>query len=366
MNNISIVSTNRYVPDYLVTPGEILEEYLEYAGITQASLADRTGLSKKTINEIVKAKSAITAETALRFERTLGRPAHFWSNLERQYQEDKTRLADKIRLEEYLHWLDLFPVNEMAKLGWIEKCKEKVRQLDALLRFFAVASPQQWETIWVRELQVAFRKTEISKKDTAITSAWLRRGEIEAHQQQCAQYDKQKFQDSLAKIRMLTTEAPNIFIPKLESICAVAGVAIVFVPALPKLGVYGVTRWINDKYIMQLSLYGKSNDQLWFTFFYVVCHIIKHLRRELFIEKKGIEDEKEKEAHVFARDNLIPPEKLRQFLSSVFRPTIPQIKKFAADIGIAPGIVVGRLQHDKVLPMNYGNDLKVWYKWERE
>jgi len=110
-------TTNKYVPDYLVTPGEVLEDYLEYAGLTQVSLAERTGLSKKTINEIINAKSAITAETALKFERTLGRPAHFWSNLERQYQDDKTRLADKMRLEEDLHWLEIFPVNEMAKYG---------------------------------------------------------------------------------------------------------------------------------------------------------------------------------------------------------------------------------------------------------
>jgi addiction module HigA family antidote len=109
MNNVQ--TANKYVPDYLVTPGEVLEDYLGYAGITQAALADRTGLSKKTINEIVKAKSAITAETALKFERTLGRPAHFWSNLERQYQEDKVRLADKMQLEEDLQWLNMFPVN---------------------------------------------------------------------------------------------------------------------------------------------------------------------------------------------------------------------------------------------------------------
>jgi addiction module HigA family antidote len=89
-----IASKNRYIPDYLVTPGEVLEEYIRHAGITQSSLADWTGLSKKTIDEIVKAKSAITAETALRFELTLGRPAHFWNNLERQYQEDKAQLVD--------------------------------------------------------------------------------------------------------------------------------------------------------------------------------------------------------------------------------------------------------------------------------
>ena len=92
LRGCDIQTANKYIPDYLVTPGEVLEDYLGYAGITQTTLADRTGLSKKTINEIIKAKSAITAEIALKFEHTLGRPAHFWSNLEQQYQEDKVRL----------------------------------------------------------------------------------------------------------------------------------------------------------------------------------------------------------------------------------------------------------------------------------
>jgi addiction module HigA family antidote len=257
---------NRYIPDYLVTPGEVIGEYLEYAGFTQASLAERTGLSKKTTNEIIKAKSAITAETALKFERTLGRPAHFWSNLECQYQEDKIRLADKIQLEKYLQWLDIIPIRDMAKLGWIERLKDKTAQLEAALRFFAVASPVEWETIWVRELRAAFRKTERSKEDIGILSAWLRMGEILAHNQQHSQCDKQKLINSLGELRKLTAiKEAEVFVPKLTSLCAAAGVSIVFVPALPKLGIYGATRWLGDNPVMQLSLYLKSNDQLWFT-----------------------------------------------------------------------------------------------------
>jgi Zn-dependent peptidase ImmA (M78 family) len=114
---------------------------------------------------------------------------------------------------------------------------------------------------------------------------------------------------------------------------------------------------------MQLSLYGKSNDQLWFTFFHEACHIIKHSRGELYIECPGLENEKENEANVFARDMLIPPDKLSGFLASAYKPTLLQIRRFAAHIGIAPGIVVGRLQHDKVLPMSWGNDLKIRYEW---
>ena len=361
MNNAQTV--NEYVPDYLVTPGEVLVDYLEYAGLSQVSLAERTGLSKKTINEIIKAKSAITAETALKLERTLGRPAHFWSNLEQQYQENKTRLEDKKRLEQDLHWLDIFPVSEIAKKRWIGKFKTKPQKLDALLSFFAVASPAQWEKIWIRELQVSYRKAENTKKNIGIISAWLRRGEIEAQSQSCAQFDKQKFLNSLAEIRELTTEKPETFIPKLISICAACGVAAVLVPALPGLRIYGATRWFNNKYVMQLSLYLKSNDHLWFTIFHEACHIIKHSRRELFIEGNIQKNKIENEADSFAQDILIPPKQLKDFLASVGIPTIYQIEQFAKDIGIASGIVVGRLQHDKLLSRSYGNELKVWYEW---
>ena len=105
---------NQYVPDYLVTPGEILEEYLESLGMTQAELATRMGLAKKTVNEIIKAKSPITPETALKLERVLGRPAHFWNNLERQYQENKSRLAEKEKLASLTKGLTVY----QKQFGW--------------------------------------------------------------------------------------------------------------------------------------------------------------------------------------------------------------------------------------------------------
>ena len=120
MNN---VRKNEYMPDYLVKPGEVLEDYLDALGMTQAELAKRTGLARKTINAIMKGKAPITHETALKFERVLGRPAHFWNNLERGFQEDKARLKDEERIMRWLSWLDMFPVKHMIKLGWIRKEK---------------------------------------------------------------------------------------------------------------------------------------------------------------------------------------------------------------------------------------------------
>ena len=143
---MSSTRTNQYCPDYLTTPGEVLLEYLEDLDMTQAELADRTGLAKKTVNEIVKGKAQITPETARKLEKVIGRPAHFWSNLERQYQDDKARLAERERMESGIAWLKRFFVKKMTDLGWLPKNKDKADQVESLLRFFGIASPDQWET----------------------------------------------------------------------------------------------------------------------------------------------------------------------------------------------------------------------------
>jgi HTH-type transcriptional regulator / antitoxin HigA len=78
---------NQYNPDYVSPPGETLEEVLEERGIPQAELAERMGIPKKKINEIIKGKAAITEDTAIKLELILGIPAHFWNNRERHYRE---------------------------------------------------------------------------------------------------------------------------------------------------------------------------------------------------------------------------------------------------------------------------------------
>ena len=355
---------NQYVPDYLVTPGEVLEEYLETCGMTQAELAIRTGLTKKTINEIIKGKSPITPETALKLERSLGRPAHFWNNLEMQFQEDRTRLAEKDRLQSCLDWLKKVPVNAMTRLGWIPKKPDKVSQLEEVLRFFGVASPEQWVNVW-REYQIAYRQTHRFETCAESVSAWLRKGEIQARQIPCEKFDKKRFQEALEDTRGLTRETPQVFRPRLVELCASAGVAVVFVPELPKSGVYGATRWLGEKAVIQLSLRYKSNDHLWFTFFHEAGHIIKHGRKEIFVEGNGLDGVKEEEANAFARDKLIPPATLRRFLAK-WKRSNEEIEIFSRQIGIAPGIMVGRLQHDGALLKSHGNKLKVFYLWSKE
>lgn len=363
MNEIIV---NEFKPNYAVAPGDILDEELDYRGMSQAELAQRTGLAKKTINEIIKAKAPITPDSALKLERVLRQPADYWLNLEKMYQAFLARRAEMKRLAEDVTWLKNLPIRKMITLGWIKPCKPEAAQLDEVLSFFGIASVDQWESVW-EQLGVAYHKSTVFEGHSVAISAWLRQGEIEAQAIDCAPFAAKQFKTSLEKIRALTCEPdPGVFVPALQKLCAAAGVAVVFVPELPKTHVSGATRWLNkDKALIQLSLRHKTNDHLWFTFFHEAGHILKHGKKALFLEGNGMDDPFEQEANEFASQFLVPAKLLNRLVS---QPPYSKaaIRQFAEETGIAPGIVVGQLQHRKLLPYTHCNDLKVRYSWAHE
>lgn len=357
------MARTEYRPDYVSPPGETLLEALEERGMTQADLAQRTGRPKKTINEIVKGKAAIRPETALQFERVLGIPATFWNKREQQYREALARLEDEQRLKSWKDWLKELPVKQMIAHGWVQRCEDKAQQVLELLKFFGVASPDAYHAVFDQEV-VAFRKAGASTIDQGATAAWLRQGEIEASEIDCASYDERTFREALQQIRALTTEPPEVFQPEVVRLCAAAGVGVVFVRELPRTGICGATRWLTPtKALLQLSLRYKSDDQLWFSFFHEAGHILLHRKRELFVELGSGGNGDEEEADEFSRNLLIPLLDWRRFARSDQYYARADIAAFAEEIGVAPGIVVGRLQHEGLIPFSHCNDLKRRFAW---
>lgn len=355
---------NQYVPDSVSVPGETLEELLQERGMSQAEFAERTGRPKKTINEIVKGKAAITPETAIQFERVLGVPASFWIARENNYREAVARAKEAIQLEAQTQWLDEVPYRAMAKLGWIAEHRDRTRQLDELLRFFGVASADSWKGMW-KAAAPAFRRSPSFESHPAAVAAWIRRGEVEARRVAAGEFSADTFKTVLATLRSYTRNLSDNFAAVISDECASAGVSVVFVPELPGTRLWGVTRWLSPtRPLIQLSLRYKTDDHLWFTLFHEAGHILLHGRRELFIEDEPVGEDvsleqrrREQEADQFARDWLIPASRYRVFCRlGAF--SCAAANRFAYELGIAPGIVVGRLQHDGHLPQTHCNDLK--------
>jgi len=85
----------RHLP---IHPGEVLrEDFLVPLGLSEYRLAKDIGVPPRRINEIVKGKRGITADTALRLSRYFPWPAEVWLNLqshfERQIAERELKLV---------------------------------------------------------------------------------------------------------------------------------------------------------------------------------------------------------------------------------------------------------------------------------
>ncbi len=91
-----MVTKTEYYPDVAIPPGEFLQEEIEARGISQKELSRRMGRPINAVNEIIKGKKSITAETALQLEEVMPEiPAKFWLNLETDFQLCKALIKKK-------------------------------------------------------------------------------------------------------------------------------------------------------------------------------------------------------------------------------------------------------------------------------
>ncbi len=350
-------------PDWVSPPGDTIVDLLEERGWTQAELAERSGFTRKHVNLLIAGKAPITEDTALKLERVLGSTARFWLTRETQYREPLARRTEQAKLEADIDWLRQLPMKDMLKFGWIQHSAHKGGQVSECLRYFGVASVAAWRSYYEAPL-AAFRAAPKFEQKTGAVAAWLRFGELTATNISCTAFNKSGFRQALQTLRALTAELdPGVFVPKLIQTCAEVGVAVVIAPAPKGCPVSGATRWMTpEKALLMLSLRYKSNDQLWFSFFHEAGHLLRHGKRLLFLEIDGkLDNDLERDADRFAAETLIPPKHAPE-LASLPRTKLA-VKAFAQHVGIAPGIVVGRMQRDGLLPWTHLNGLKVRYRW---
>ena len=84
-----------------IHPGEILrEEYLSPLSMSANSLARALGVTPARINDIVRERRGISADTALRLARYFGTDARSWMNLQAAYDLRVAEIAQAKRISE--------------------------------------------------------------------------------------------------------------------------------------------------------------------------------------------------------------------------------------------------------------------------
>lgn len=361
---MTATTEREFSPDWAIPAGETVADLLDEKGMTQTELARRLGVSLKHVNQVVNGSASISPALALGLEKVLGPSASFWLARDGQYQAAVARRRELESFEDETEWAQAFPVAELKHRQLISPAAKGPALVQELVRFFGIANPRQWQ-----DPCVAFRKTQAYESDRYALSAWLRAGELEAQSIECQPYDEDRFLDGLERARSLTRLDPEEWEPELRRVCAEAGVAVVIVPTFSKARANGATRWLSpSKALIQLSLRNAWEDIFWFTFFHEAGHVVMHRKKDVFIESTPSkshlpadprERRLEDEANRFAARLLIP----RRFERRLTGLRLADVEDFAEQLGVAPAIVVGRLQYEGVLAHNQGNKLRRRFKF---
>jgi HTH-type transcriptional regulator/antitoxin HigA len=356
-------STQEFRPDWVSAPGDTMTDILRERDLSEVEFAKQIGQTNEEAQDLLHGRATITIGIARQLERALGASVEFWMSRDVQYRHDVARL------EAEPEWLQELPVGDMIRFGWISPVPHPSEEVAACLRFFGVPSVRAWRRVY-GELQqmVAFRTSPSFDSSPGAVAAWLRQGEIQTGGLKCGSWDATRFEKSLQAIRPLTRlKDPGSFIPKLQNLCAAAGVAVAVVRPPTGCRASGATRFFSPKKaLLLLSFRYLSDDHFWFTFFHEAGHLLLHDGGRLFLEGVDMDSTpEEQEANEFAARTLIPTEYQNELLSLRVnsREAAREVIKFAQRLGISPGIVVGQLQHYQRIKPHRLNSVKRRFEW---
>ncbi len=352
--DVNIQYGNKYIA---IPPGETIKEQLKNRGLTQKEFAERMGYSEKHISRLINGYVELTPGLAVRLESVLGLSAKFWLNLEAEYRINLERVKYENEIQEDIALLRLFPYNEAAKNAWVKVTRNSEEKVIELRRFFEVALLKNINNLAIPG--IAYRAVNKDEHNDYALAIWAQAARLQARKIDAPPINIKKLKEILGEIRALTVRPPEEFCDKLRELLLNCGIVLVFLPHLKGSFLHGAS-FVDSKHIvLGLTVRGKDADRFWFSLFHELGHI---LNGDIFNEKNKVDkNDQEKLADSFARDILIPQSELDIFCrNNNF--TECGIRTFAYKVGIAPGIVVGRLQKEGYIKFNMFNNLKERYE----
>ena len=284
-------STYPFNPDYAVPPGETLGELIDERGMTQNEVAIRTGLSRKTINEILSGKAPLTPDTAQKLELVFQTPARFWNEHERLYRQHIALKEHEKTLEEHRGWEKNFPYSELAARQLVPATGNVLRRIWNLCGFFGISRPQAVDQIFA-DLTISgtlFRRQSITKSKPYLAWTWLRVAEIQARKIESIAYREAEFVKCIRAVPGRTAEIRDsegfdLFRSDMIESFRLAGVALVFVPEFSGAAINGAAFWQAGRPVIALTLRGKRLDGIIFTLLHEAAHILHHGKKTTVID----------------------------------------------------------------------------------
>ena len=347
-------------------PGYYVAEIIEDMGVTQAEFAVRMGTTRKTLSQLVNGQANISNDLAQKLSTMLGTSIEFWLNLQTAFDEKVIEINKAKATDEQAEIVAVIDYSYFVKLVNLPVARTVREKIDNLCSFFRIADLR---ILRQNDFLVNFRTGIATVEDNNIINsrAWLQTALNVAARIETAPFNADKLKAYIPEIRTMTLQDPEVFLPRLREIFSECGVAFVLLPYLKNSGINGAVKWINqDRVVLAMNDRRLNADTFWFSLFHEIKHVLQQKTKTVFVssskqEMKEMDEKLEEEADTFAQNTLIPMRDYRQFAPSKYT-SDAEIIAFAKKIGIHPGVVAGRLQHDHIIAPNRCSALKQQYK----
>ena len=312
-------------------------------------------MSEKHISKLINGDVQLTPETAVRLEMVLGIPAKFWNNLEAIYREKIVKADAENAMDADVEMAKQFPYSEMVKFGWVPETRDAKEKVVFLRKYFEIVELSLLGSDKIT--RIACRRLAVTEKSDLALMAWAQEAKIKARDIKMAPINIKGLIAAMPEIRKMTVLKPKDFCPKIKKRLADCGIALVFLPHLKGSFLQGASFMDGNKIVVGLTARGKDADKFWFSLFHEMAHIaLGHVG-----QPNGTSEEDEEAANRWSGDILITSEDFE-----VFRRNRDYSEKsviqFAKAQGIAPGIVVGRMQREGMIKYSMLNNLKEKYE----
>ena len=325
-------------------PGYYIKELVEESGLTQEDFAKRLDTTPKNLSVLISGNQSLSIDIAMKLSRMTGTSVEYWLNLQKRYdslvaefksEEELVREKKVLKLTDYKYFVDNFGLPNLPRK--IEQQIEKVRT------FLGVSTLTVLEEF---DLAASFRSHSDSLSPSNVVNAniMVQIAINMALKVAGPKYNKHKFQEAVEYALTLTGSHED-FLLLVEKAFIEAGVILVVLPNLKNSGINGATKKVGDKVMLMVNDRNKYADTFWFSLFHEIGHVINGDFGVSFCDRKGDEEDA---ADLYARNKLIPAEDYEKFKKQGII-SERSIRKFADEIGRDPGIVLGRLQKDKIV-----------------
>lgn len=330
----------------LPDPVEAIQFRMLEQDLRQVDLVPYFG-SRSRVSEFLSRQRPLTVNMIRELSNGLGIPTEV-------LVQDSIVGANKNRTEvgSELDW-NKFPFKEMVSRGWIHLEKRKVdasKGTEAVRRFIEEALGSVKPGVLARR---TIKGDAFSWQSLSALTAWQARVLQKAVQPEYSSRGKFEFNklDEGFFSRLIALSAHDDGPVRAINYLRKAGIAVVVEEHLTRTKLDGAAMLSSDgKPVIGLTLRFDRVDNFWFTLLHELVHVWKHLNNpgDVFLDRLADKESTEvieKEANRFARDLLISRAAWKT--ASVRQmPTKAGIVSFAAELGIHPAIVAGRIQKE--------------------